>query len=106
MRQNAFYFGGDGGIRTHVPLTDNLISSQARYDHFDTSPTEILYHIMRKKSTIFSSLYITNILLLFKKKIWILTTIIFDMKIIHKKYMNTFFDYAKIFVNNIIKEKI
>ena len=31
--------GGDGGIRTHVPgLADNLISSQARCDHFDTSP--------------------------------------------------------------------
>ena len=30
---------GDGGIRTHVPgLTDNSISSRARYDRFDTSP--------------------------------------------------------------------
>ncbi len=32
-------FGGDGGIRTHVPgLADNLISSQAQYDLFGTSP--------------------------------------------------------------------
>ena len=31
---------GDGGIRTHVPgLTDNSISSRARYDRFDTSPS-------------------------------------------------------------------
>ena len=30
--------GGDGGIRTHGPLTDQTISSRSRYDHFDTSP--------------------------------------------------------------------
>ena len=34
---------GDGGIRTHVPgLTDNSISSRARYDRFDTSPSLLL----------------------------------------------------------------
>ena len=32
-------FGGEGGIRTHVPgLTDNPISSRARYGRFATSP--------------------------------------------------------------------
>ena len=31
-------FGGKNGIRTHVPETDNRISSAARYDHFDTFP--------------------------------------------------------------------
>ena len=32
-------FGGEGGIRTHVPgLPDHLISSQRRYGHFGTSP--------------------------------------------------------------------
>ena len=34
---------GDDGIRTHVPETGNLISSQARYGHFDTSPYGIYY---------------------------------------------------------------
>ncbi len=35
----AFSFGGEGGIRTHVPgLPDHLISSQRRYGHFGTSP--------------------------------------------------------------------
>ena len=35
----AFLFGGEGGIRTHVPgLPDHLISSQRRYGHFGTSP--------------------------------------------------------------------
>ena len=32
------FVGGEGGIRTHVPGTDNRISSAARYDHFDTAP--------------------------------------------------------------------
>ena len=32
-------YGGEGGIRTHVPgLTDHPISSRRRYDHFGTSP--------------------------------------------------------------------
>ena len=31
------FYGGDGGIRTHVDCS-KLISSQPRYDHFDTSP--------------------------------------------------------------------
>ena len=30
--------GGAGGIRTHGPLRIKLISSQSRYDHFDTAP--------------------------------------------------------------------
>src|SRR5258706_16486225 len=35
----AILFGGEGGIRTHVPgLPDHLISSQRRYGHFGTSP--------------------------------------------------------------------
>src|SRR5258706_11743347 len=35
----AYLFGGEGGIRTHVPgLPDHLISSQRRYGHFGTSP--------------------------------------------------------------------
>ncbi len=35
----ASSFGGEGGIRTHVPgLPDHLISSQRRYGHFGTSP--------------------------------------------------------------------
>ncbi len=33
------FFGGEGGIRTHVPGDpDHLISSQRRYDRFGTSP--------------------------------------------------------------------
>ena len=36
-----FSLGGSGGIRTHVPGTDNRISSAARYDHFDTLPYEL-----------------------------------------------------------------
>ena len=36
-----FRFGGSGGIRTHVPGTDNRISSAARYDHFDTLPYSV-----------------------------------------------------------------
>ena len=37
--QDIDSIGGEGGIRTHVPeLTDHLISSQRRYDHFGTSP--------------------------------------------------------------------
>ena len=35
----ALLFGGEGGIRTHVPgFPDHLISSQRRYGHFGTSP--------------------------------------------------------------------
>ncbi len=34
---------GECGIRTHVPETDNRISSAARYDHFDNSPSIPLY---------------------------------------------------------------
>ena len=30
--------GGEWGIRTLGPVRDYLISSQARYDHFDNSP--------------------------------------------------------------------
>ena len=38
----GFFFRGDGGIRTHVQgLTDNSISSRARYDRFDTSPDSV-----------------------------------------------------------------
>src|SRR5258705_1022458 len=38
-RKAAFLFGGEGGIRTHVPgFPDHLISSQRRYGHFGTSP--------------------------------------------------------------------
>ena len=33
-----FVFGGEGGIRTHVPVMDKTISSRSRYDLFDTSP--------------------------------------------------------------------
>ncbi len=37
--RGRFLFGGEGGIRTHVPgLPDHLISSQRRYGHFGTSP--------------------------------------------------------------------
>ncbi len=37
--RERFLFGGEGGIRTHVPgLPDHLISSQRRYGHFGTSP--------------------------------------------------------------------
>ncbi len=36
------YFGGEGGIRTHVPeLPDHPISSRRRYDHFGTSPINL-----------------------------------------------------------------
>ncbi len=32
-------YGGEDGIRTHVPsYLDQLISSQRRYSHFGTSP--------------------------------------------------------------------
>src|SRR6185312_10675064 len=34
-----FHFGGEGGIRTHVPvLPDHPISNRRRYDRFGTSP--------------------------------------------------------------------
>ena len=37
--RGAVSFGGEGGIRTHVPgFPDHLISSQRRYGHFGTSP--------------------------------------------------------------------
>ncbi len=39
-RKPAFVFGGQGGIRTLGPVKDYLISSQGRYDHFDTCPNE------------------------------------------------------------------
>jgi hypothetical protein len=39
-----FSLGGSGGIRTHVPGTDNRISSAARYDHFDTLPYYIVVY--------------------------------------------------------------
>ena len=32
------FVGGQGGIRTLGPVKDYLISSQGRYDHFDTCP--------------------------------------------------------------------
>lgn len=31
-------FGGEGGIRTHVPLTAKRFSRPLRYDRFGTSP--------------------------------------------------------------------
>ena len=36
----ALNYGGEGGIRTHVPCSsqDKSISSRPRYDHFGTSP--------------------------------------------------------------------
>ena len=43
-RQALFYFGGEGGIRTHVPeLPDHPISSRRRYDHFGTSPVNLKF---------------------------------------------------------------
>ncbi len=45
-RFGGLFFGGEGGIRTHVPgEPDHLISSQRRYGHFGTSPKwrNILY---------------------------------------------------------------
>ncbi len=42
--QVPFYFGGEGGIRTHVPeLPDHPISSRRRYDHFGTSPVNLYF---------------------------------------------------------------
>ncbi len=42
LLQARFYFGGEGGIRTHVPeLPDHPISSRRRYDHFGTSPVNL-----------------------------------------------------------------
>ena len=35
---NFISYGGECGIRTHVPKKDNRISSAARYNHFDNSP--------------------------------------------------------------------
>src|SRR5262249_41293876 len=32
------HVGGEGGIRTHVPLRDKTLSRRPRYDHFGTSP--------------------------------------------------------------------
>jgi hypothetical protein len=35
--------GGEGEIRTHVPeLPDHPISSRRRYDHFGTSPLNLV----------------------------------------------------------------
>jgi hypothetical protein len=39
------FAGGEGGIRTHVPgKPDHLISSQRRYDHFGTSPEQVVFY--------------------------------------------------------------
>ena len=39
--QGGLMFGGEGGIRTHVPgFPDHLISSQRRCDRFGTSPAD------------------------------------------------------------------
>ncbi len=38
----AWEAGGEGGIRTHVPvLPDHPISSRRRYDRFGTSPVSL-----------------------------------------------------------------
>ena len=44
--RNLSIFGADGGIRTHVGYP-KLISSQPRYDHFDTSALYIILLILR-----------------------------------------------------------
>ncbi len=42
LKDRPFLFGGEGGIRTHVPeLPDHPISSRRRYDHFGTSPINL-----------------------------------------------------------------
>ena len=53
-------FGGRGGIRTHVPYLGNLISSQARYGHFDTSPVPIYYTMVLMEFQILFYKYFTN----------------------------------------------
>ena len=43
------FCGGEGGIRTHVPVyTDHLISSQRRYDRFGTSPERMSVYTTRE----------------------------------------------------------
>ena len=39
---NKAQVGGEGGIRTHVPLADKTLSRRPRYDHFGTSPYSIV----------------------------------------------------------------
>ena len=42
LKNRPFSFGGEGGIRTHVPeLPDHPISSRRRCDHFGTSPVNL-----------------------------------------------------------------
>ena len=42
-RTHEVLSGGEGGIRTHVPeLPDHPISSRRRYDHFGTSPIDLM----------------------------------------------------------------
>jgi hypothetical protein len=44
LKVRPFLFGGEGGIRTHVPeLPDHPISSRRRYDHFGTSPVNLKF---------------------------------------------------------------
>src|SRR5580692_2744953 len=44
LKDRPFLFGGEGGIRTHVPeLPDHPISSRRRYDHFGTSPVNLKF---------------------------------------------------------------
>ncbi len=42
------------GFEPTERVTVQTISSRSRYDHFDTSPTILLYHISPKKSSVFS----------------------------------------------------
>jgi hypothetical protein len=40
-------FGGEGGIRTHVPgsTPDKTLSRRPRYDHFGTSPNDNFVYV-------------------------------------------------------------
>ena len=51
-----FILGGEWGIRTLGPVRDYLISSQARYDHFDNSPYSIYW--AQQRAYIFYQTYI------------------------------------------------
>ncbi len=47
------FSSGESGIRTHAPKKDDRISSAARYDHFDISPSIYGLMLIQHKQNLF-----------------------------------------------------
>lgn len=62
IKQIVFPFGRaeTEGFEPSCRLPDNLISSQARYGHFDTSPVPIYYTMVLMEFQILFHKYFTN----------------------------------------------